>query len=371
MGIRSRSGYGFVVDMVCDVCRIEGFQVEKNVPVDKYSPEQCVAILASRKNGDSTQQIAFECWEGDRQVNGRDIENFLRQLRDLKLRNGIYVSTKGFTGDAEFIARKAGLELWDLPRLRDHLERIQLGQDNEVPGTLPVSRLLASTILPRTILNGAFLRLSGMPKLEYRPYFFLEFRIHNERNRARGIMVFDGMDGRYCDGIVTEGSLRDFHTSNLFIDCLQVDPMVGSMPTLPDGLEMKQNVSLVASGTTEEALTVKLKDLLRNEYMINEHDVSVEKIQELHIPLVTVQLSCSGHSYTKMLQAATAKTIVDETITCSLCNGESRAVCQDCGRMVCLEHGRECSSCHKHMCLKCGSEKSMRRHPPLCSNCKH
>jgi hypothetical protein len=355
--------------MVCDVCRIEGFQVERNVPIAD-STDQAISIVASRANGDSSQRIAFECWEGERQINGRDIEQFIRQLRDLDLSNGIYVSTRGFTGDAEFIARKTGVELWDLPRLRDHLEKIKPAEDNQVPGTLPVSRIVASTILPRTIENGLLLRLAGMPKLEYRPYFFLEFKVKRGSNSTRGVTVFDGMDGRYCDSTIYQGQLKGLESSGVFIDCLEVEPALGSMPTLPEGLEMRNNVSLVASGTTEQALTMRLKELLSRQNGLAEQDISVDKVRELHIPLVTVQLTHAGKSYTKILQAATAKTILDETVTCSLCNERSKAVCQDCGTMICAEHDRMCSSCRKHMCVKCGSMKSMRNKVPLCPNCK-
>ena len=57
---RSESG-NFVVDMVCDVCRVEGFDVEKNAQTGD-SPSSFVDILASRKKGKKLQKIAFECW---------------------------------------------------------------------------------------------------------------------------------------------------------------------------------------------------------------------------------------------------------------------------------------------------------------------
>jgi len=97
--------------MVSDVCRVEGFNVEKNVQADD-SGDHFVDIIASRTTGKQTQKVAFECWEGDRQVNGREVEGFVNRLRSAGLSSGIYVSPKGFTGDAEFMARKLGK--WDL-----------------------------------------------------------------------------------------------------------------------------------------------------------------------------------------------------------------------------------------------------------------
>ena len=101
----SQDSYNFVLDMVSDVCRVEGFNVEKNVQSGD-SDDQFVDIIASRTQGKKTQRVAFECWEGDRQVNGREVEGFVNRLKNAGLESGIYVSPKGFTGDAEFIARK-------------------------------------------------------------------------------------------------------------------------------------------------------------------------------------------------------------------------------------------------------------------------
>src|SRR5437773_11857646 len=75
-----RDSSNLVVDMVCDVCRVEGFEVEKNVQAGE-SESHFVGVIASRKKGDKTQKVAFECWEGDRQVNGREVEGFAHRLR--------------------------------------------------------------------------------------------------------------------------------------------------------------------------------------------------------------------------------------------------------------------------------------------------
>src|SRR5947208_12602181 len=136
----------FVLDMVSDVCRIEGFNVEKNVQADD-SGDHSVDIIASRTTGKTIQRVAFECWEGDRQVNGREVEGFVNRIRSAGLSSGIYVSPKGFTGDAEFIARKLGVELWDLAKLMERVEKIKPPERQKAPGTLPVSRKIAAKIL--------------------------------------------------------------------------------------------------------------------------------------------------------------------------------------------------------------------------------
>jgi hypothetical protein len=355
--------------MVCDVCRIEGFQVEKNVRPDD-SEDEPVAILASRKNGDENQRIAFECWEGERQVTGREVEKFVERLRELELESGIYVSPKGFTGDAEFIARKLGVELWDLAKLRDHLEKIKSPQSNQFPGTLPVSRVLASKILPSGLENSTSLRLISMPKLEFRSYFFVNFTVKTGKTRAKGVAVFDGVDGRYCDGLLSEGQLKNFRSSGLFADCLGIEPVVGSMPDLPAGLEMKNNVSIASPGTTEQEIMQTTIRLLREESGVHPQDITITKTQLLHVPLATVQLAAGQRSYTKILQAATAKIILDETSHCTQCDNKSSACCEDCGNMTCTDHTRLCSWCRKHICTKCVTSKGVLNKAVLCHNCR-
>ncbi len=359
----------FVVDMVCDVCRIEGFDVEKNVQADG-SEDHFVDIIASRKKGKKTQKVAFECWEGDRQVNGREVEGFVNRLKDNGLPSGIYVSPKGFTGDAEFIAKKLGVELWDLAKLKERVERIKPPEHSKVPGTLPVSRSLASKILAHGLENGKFLRLASMPKLEFRPYFFAEFTVrHGKKKAARGVMIFDGVDGRQCDAGLYEGELKDLLGSGLFVDCLEIQPSTGSMPKLPRELEMKNTVTVAPSSMTSDSVKAKVSELLNRESGIQPDNVSVSEVQLLHIPIVTVELTAGGRSYRKILQAATGKMIWDETLKCSRCEHGSSAVCEECGSVICQEHHRQCSSCRKHLCTDCVTTRGVINKTPLCPGC--
>lgn len=358
----------FVVDMVCDICRVEGFNVEKNVQAGEES--QAVDIVASRKKGKNVQKIAFECWEGDRQVNGREVEGFASRLKNVGLPGGIYVSPKGFTGDAEFMARKLGVELWDLAKLKERVEKIKPPEKNKVPGTLPVSRAVASQILAHDLENGAILRLTSMPRLEFRPYYFAEFTLtHGKKRAARGVLVFDAVDGRECDAGLFEGHLKNLPGTGFFIDCLELEPSTGSMPKLPPELEMKNTVTVAPAAATEETIKSKVGEILGNDAGVHPDDVSVPEVKLLHIPIVTVELAVGNRSYRKILQAATGKMIWDETKKCTLCGNATRAVCEDCGAVVCHEHTRLCSNCRKHLCTECITSKGVINKTPLCRIC--
>ena len=362
---RAESG-NFIVDMVCDVCRIEGFEVEKNAQTGD-SPSYFVDILASRKKGKKVQRVAFECWEGTSQVEGREVEKFAARLKSLGIQSGIYVSPKGFGGNAEFMARKLGVELWDLAKLKERVENIKAPERHKVPGTLPVARAAASRILAHGLVNGTFLKLSSMPRLEFRPYFFSNFQIDDGRKKlVQGVVVFDGVDGRVCDAALFEGHVEDLPSTGFFVDCLEIESSTGSMPKLPPELEMKNTVTVAPSGVTEDMIRAKTKEIVSGR-----DEVTVTGVQLLHIPIVTVEMLAAGKSYRKILQAATGKMIWDDTQKCSLCDHKPRAICEACGGTVCLEHERTCSSCRKHLCTDCVVTKGIVNKIPLCPTCKN
>ena len=362
---RAESG-NFVVDMVCDVCRVEGFEVEKNAQTGD-SPSYFVDILASRKKGKKVQKVAFECWEGTSQVDGREVEKFADRLKSLGIQSGIYVSPKGFGGNAEFMARKLGVELWDLAKLKERVESIKAPERHKVPGTLPVARAAASRILAHGLVNGTFLKLSSMPRLEFRPYFFSSFQIDDGRKKlARGVVVFDGVDGRVCDAALFEGHVEDLPSTGFFVDCLEIESSTGSMPKLPPELEMKNTVTVAPAGVTEDMIRAKT-----NEILSGRDELTVTGVQLLHIPIVTVEMLAAGKSYRKILQAATGKMIWDDTQKCSLCDHKPRAICEVCGGTVCAEHERMCSSCRKPLCTDCVVTKGIVNKIPLCPTCKN
>jgi restriction endonuclease len=362
---RSESN-NFVVDMVCDVCRVEGFDVEKNAQTGD-SPASFVDILASRKKGKKLQKIAFECWKGATQVEGREVERFAARLKSLGIESGIYVSPKGFGGNAEFMARKLGVELWDLAKLKARVENIKAPERHRVPGTLPVARATASRILAHGLANGSFLKLSSMPKLEFRPYLFANFQIDDGRKKlATGVLVFDGVDGRVCDGMVFEGHIQNLPSTGFFVDCLEIEPSTGSMPKLPPELEMKDTVTVAPAGVTEDMIRDKARQQLSSN-----GQATVTTVQLLHVPIVTVEMLGGNKVYRKILQAATGRMIWDDTQKCSLCDQGSRAICEVCGSTVCAEHERACSSCRKNLCTNCVVTKGIVNKTPLCPTCKN
>ncbi len=264
------------------------------------------------------------------------------------------------------MARKLAVELWDLANLKERVQNIKAPERHKVPGTLPVARATASRLLAHGLLNGTFLKLATMPRLEFRPYFFSNFQVDNGKRRlATGVLVFDGVDGRICDAAVFDGQVHDLPSTGFFVDCLEIEPSTGSMPKLPPELEMKDQVTVAAAGVTEDMVRSKTREVIGGD------GLNVTSVQLLHIPIVTVELLAAGKSYRKILQAATGKMIWDETLKCSYCTGGSRAVCEVCGGTVCADHERTCSSCRKNLCTECVMTKGHVNKTPVCPTCKN
>ncbi len=358
-----------VVDMVCDVCRLEGFSVDRNV---KANTENLffVDVVASRRARRKTQKVAFECFEGDRQVSGHELESFVNRLRNLGVRNGIYVSPKGFTGDAEFIARNLGIELWDLAKLKDRLARIKPPEGSRVPGTLPVHREVASRIFSSHLENGKILRIATLPKLEFRPYYFARFEAKTGKKSAVGLLVLDGVDGRVCDMGTLEGHLSHRSSTGLFVECLGVEPVVRSMPSLPPELQMKNSVTIAPVGVSFEKVAGIVDEAIQKEAGLDPGDFKVNSVSLLHVPIVTVEMLAGQKTYRKILQAATAKMIWDDTWTCSFCKQPSKALCELCGGTTCDQHLRLCRSCQKHLCTSCAKTKGVLSKHPICPQCR-
>ncbi len=359
-----------LVDMVCDVCRVEGFTVEKNVEAEKNTGN-FVDIVASRNVRKKRQKIAFECWERDTQVDGKQIESFAKRLGDLGIKSGIYVSPRGFTGDAEYFARRLRVELWDLAKLKEHLGRIEVEKKARVPGTLPVMKSLPATIFSEQLENGNALKMGSLPRLEFRPYYFAIFQTKaGKKKTGKGVVVLDGVDGRVCDAGMLEGQLKRLPSTGLFVDCLQVQPLVGHMPKLPDELGMSNTVTVAPASVAQEQVRALVGATLQKEAGIKPEDMRVTDVSLLHVPIVTVELVAGKKSYRKIVQAATGKMIWDETAKCLHCENSSRAICEVCGSTVCDEHARLCSSCQKHLCKDCVETKGVLSKQPFCPSCK-
>src|SRR5213593_1294282 len=131
---------------------------------------------------------------------------------------------------------------------------------------------------------------------------------------------------------------------------------------------MKNTVTVAPVGVASDHIAGRVTEVLEREVRLGPDEFSVTEVSLLHVPIVTVELATAGKAYRKIVQAATGRTIWDDTLKCTFCEHPSKAVCEVCGGTVCQEHMRRCGSCGKHVCsnhVAKGPHKTL-----LCPECK-
>ncbi len=330
---------------------------------------QTVDIVASRNDEGTERRLAFDCWEGESRVSGHQVEDFVRTIHSLKLEGGVYVSSKGFTEEAEFMGKKLKVELWDLAKLKEHLIRISPPETARIPWTLPVSRQTASRVFMTGLENGDRLRMANLPHLEFRPYIFVRFTVTSGKSSGVAILVLDGVDGRACDARLLEGKIP-LSPTGILTDCLDMEPLTGSMPKLPEGLVMKENMTVAELGISPDDLEPKISSEIQAETGLPPGSFTINEARLLHIPILTVELGEGGKVYRRILQAATARMIWDDSATCSYCKLLSNSLCETCWSTTCMEHERRCSHCSRPVCSSCTVSKGIMGKKNLCPACK-
>jgi hypothetical protein len=87
-----------------------------------------IDVFASKREDFGTIRVAVECKYVATPISIKEVRNFHDKLDTLKINKGIFVSTGGFTADAEAYAKTQGIELWDRATVRAKLEE----QEQEV-----------------------------------------------------------------------------------------------------------------------------------------------------------------------------------------------------------------------------------------------
>jgi hypothetical protein len=114
-------------DSVAGYFRLRGFEVEPRAQMrDRSDVYHEIDVFASKKEDFGTIHVAVECKYVKTPTDIREVRNFHDKLDTLKINKGIFVSTGGFTADAEAYARTLGIELWDAATLRTKLAQHEI-----------------------------------------------------------------------------------------------------------------------------------------------------------------------------------------------------------------------------------------------------
>lgn len=368
-------------DSVADYFRRRGFDVEPRAKMrDRFDVYHEIDVLGSKKEDFGTIQVAVECKYVKTPIDIKEIRNFHDKLAALGITKGIFVSTGGFTADAESHAKALGIELWDMATLQARTKLADLTpQKDVIHDALPVKVSTLSTVGPRHLRN--FNVLSEEIQLVYRPYYFMDYHCFSQHTVAgnsvllesRGKIVVDAINGQIVDCKTSEGQTPHLPRTGAYIACSQMETQTLPVTNLPSKLSFSIIRHELDSARAKDRGKIELVKNLSLQYRyettrtIGEKNLKPRKKDvEIHnlrgpvkVPILIGTYRFGSYSYVRSWVATTGTMTYDSTTSCLLCRSPATLVCENCGRISCGAHGRNCVVCGKNLCGTCASAKGI------------
>ena len=370
---------GALEDSIADYFRRMGFDVQLRQRMrDRFDVSHEIDVLASKRESFGTIQIAAECKYVRTPIDIKEVRNFHDKLTTLGITKGIFVSTGGFTADAEAHASALGVELWDDTTLQNKLAESEIPQRDVIHDALAFNPSMISVLSPRHLRNANV--FSESVSLCFKPYYFLDYHCFSQHTVAgnvvdiesKGKVIMDGVNGQIVDSRTLAGEPPTLPSNGPFVGCLS-NPMETVATT---NLPAKIPVSVIS----HKLDSTRAKDLVKIELMKNisrnytysttrtvhtkhlkpkKKDVDVLNVQLVKIPLLTGTYQYKNYTYTRICVAPTGLFLLDHTAGCTICRKSPRLVCENCGGVACESHGKKCLVCGKNLCSNCVISKGI------------
>jgi len=384
----------FLEDTVTNYFRRLGFEVEARAKLkDKYDVTHEIDVLAYKTEAFGTIRIAIECKYVKSPTDIKEVRNFHDKLMALNITKGIFVSTGGFTTEATAHAKSLGIELWDLKTLQEKIGEVNIPEEEAIREALPISSNFYDFFLPNHIKNRNLLSLNI--RLSYSPFYFATYHCFSQHKvvgndvllESEGHVVIDAITGNIVSSQCLSGYEPDITELIAYNDCLSLKPQTITLNQIPESIERKAIETIspkIDAVQAKKLITVELiKALTMNyEYEVartrrgwtyhekryktlqpKKKDIEIEKIWLAKIPLGFITLKFKDRQYSRILQATTNKFIYDETMICGFrqkaCQNLPVVLCENCGLIVCDEHGKNCIVCSKPICNNCVISKGL------------
>jgi len=364
-------------DSIADYFRKSGLDVQARVKMrDRFDVSHEIDVLASKREDYGSIQIAVECKHVQSSIDIKEVRNFHDKLSALGITKGVFVSTGGFTADAESHANALGIELWDMKIVQSKLSSLQIPQKDVIHDALSFDPASIGLLKPRHLKN--FQTLSESIQLMYVPVYFADYHCFAEHTVAgnsvvlesKGTVAIDGVNGRVIDSTST-GIAPALPRNGAFIGCATMQPQTltsNSLPHVPLTIPVPK-VETVRARDIAKAELVKAISY-NYEYRTTRtsgskllkprrKDVDVLEIRPMKVPLLLATFRSKNNAYARTCVASTGIFTLDQTTTCAQCRNPAVWVCENCGGIACESHSRACSSCGRHLCSACVVSKGI------------
>jgi len=370
---------GELEDAVASYFRSKGYDVQVRTKMrDRRDVFHEIDVLASKREDFGTIQVAVECKHVRSPIDIKEVRNFNDKLSALGITKGIFVSTGGFTTDAQSDAASVNIELWDEKALEEKISRLEIPEKDILHEALPVNLTSIPMLSPRHLRNSNV--FSESVRLDYRPFYFADYHCFSQHTvrgdsvilESKGTVVIDGVGGQVVDSRTTAGLEPELPKMGAYIGCIGLHPQTIASTTLPDGMQLSVLSSKIDLTRAKDIAKVELvKSLsLYHRYkttrtsgvkILNpkKKDIEILSVQPVKIPLLTGTYRFRNYSYTRTSLASTGGFVLDQTGKCLLCSTGPVVVCGNCGAIVCESHMRTCSVCSKSLCTGCVASKGI------------
>jgi Restriction endonuclease len=365
-------------DSVANYFRRTGFDVEARVKMkDRFDVFHEIDVVASKQEDFGSIQVAVECKFVGGPIDIKEIRNFHDKLTALGFTKGIFVSTGGFTSDAEAHAAAVGMELWNESVLEHKLSRLTTPQTGAIHDVLPI-RIETSALLPSHLRNYQVLHESVTMNLM--PFYFMEYKCFSQHSVAgnavdiesKGGIVLDAMTG-HAVGIRAREGVQPASTpfGEAFADLLNLTPIESLNPGTISSTVVNPKID---SSLAKDSARTELVKRLSIEYSYHtpstyqtrikilqpkKKDVEILEFRHVKIPILIAIYQLKNFTYKRMCLASTGRFIQDDLGTCTVCKDSPSVICVECGAAVCENHSRTCIICAKNLCSKCVVSKGI------------
>jgi hypothetical protein len=358
-------------DAVAGYFRSKGYDVQTRTKMrDRRDVFHEIDVLASKREDFGTIQIAIECKNVRSPIDIKEVRNFNDKLSALGITKGIFVSTGGFTIDAQEDAASVNMELWDEKALEEKISTLEIPDKDILHDALPVR--LTSIPSPRHLSN--FNVFSESVQFSYRPFYFIDYHCFSERTargesviiESKGTLVLDSVSGQVVDSRTTAGLEPEFPRMGAYVGCIGLQPQTVTSTNLPAGMQLSALSSKIDSTRAKDIAKDELVKSLSyyHRYQTTrtsgvltlnprKRDIEILSVQPVKIPLLTGKYRYRSYSYIRTSLASTGGFALDQTGKCILCSNRPVVICENCGAIVCESHMRNCSVCSKSFCTSC------------------
>jgi len=371
-------------DAVASYFRSKGYDVQTRTKMrDRRDVFHEIDVLATKREDFGTIQVAVECKHVRSPIDIKELRNFNDKLSALGITKGIFVSTGGFTTDAQSDAASVNIELWDEKALEEKIARVETPEKDILHDALPINPSAITTLSPRHLRN--YNILSETLSLSYRPYYFVDYHCFSQHTvrgdsvilESKGTVVIDGVVGQIVDSRVSSGEEAELPKLGVYVGCIGIQPQTVTSTSLPQGLQLSVIRPQVDSVRAKDITRVELVKGLSLEYTYHlardgllssphvklvkprKKDVDILNAQTVKVPLLTGTYRFRNYTYTRTCLASTGGFVLDQTDKCLLCSNRPVVVCGNCGAIMCDSHVRTCSVCSKSLCTGCVISKGI------------